>query len=107
MFQADYGRQKLWMEYITENIIEKPLSTRWNSTLVMIDCIVKHYDDVLDLLNAKQKLRNEDNVNNGLKNDQVIIDLLNVLDMRDLKNISTFLRPFKVIFIYLNYFYCV
>lgn len=76
--------------------VKRFVSTRWNSIFVMIDSILKNFDELLKLLGARQQLRNVSRNKASKQPDQAIIDLLNAINKTVLISLRDFLEPFKV-----------
>lgn len=71
-------------------------ATRWNSVFIMIDAIIKNYQDIYDLLIMKQRLRNESRIKYNQQPDNSISELVTVLNIAEMEIIRIFLEPFKV-----------
>lgn len=76
--------------------LKRYTTTRWNSVHIMIDCIIKSYQDVYKLLLAKQRHRNEARMMSSKQPDSEITEHLTVLNVAQLTEIRDFLLPFKV-----------
>lgn len=79
--------------------LKRYTATRWNSVFIMIDCIIKSYNDVYKLLITKQRLRNECKINSNKQPDHEISDMVSVLNQSELIEIRDFLGSFKVGFL--------
>lgn len=71
-------------------------TTRWNSIYTMIDSIISNYQEVYELLIAKQRLINEARLGNGQQPDNSLSELVTNLPLSKMVQIRDFLHPFTV-----------
>lgn len=70
--------------------------TRWSSLFMMLDAIIKMYQDVYNLLVAKQRLINEARMKSGQNPDNNLTDLITNLPLQKMTQMRDFLEPFAV-----------
>lgn len=71
-------------------------TTRWNSIFTMVDAVIEMYNEIYEILVAKQRAQNELRMQQKKQADNSLTELLTSIDLDQLTRLRDFLRPFKV-----------